>query len=176
MTRAGSGTTTAAAPIGARCAKRRRTRRSPAAHSEVSYGGRCYYVNPALRATLCLNTCNHRGTGWHLADISSAADNSFIQTLTSDGSWYWVGLDDTTAEGTFRWKTTGNVPSYTNWDGEPNAAGGAGEDCARYDQASGKWYDELCTNTYDSGARSRRPSCGPIRWSAAAELVKQTPD
>lgn len=84
------------------------------------------------------------GSGWHLATITSAAEDSFVSGLlpaSSDRSHYWLGATDSAAEGTFAW-VTGEIWSHTNWwGGEPNnsTASGMDEDYLAYDLRSGSW-------------------------------------
>ena len=71
-----------------------------------------------------------------------------MATQTSGNNLYWIGLSDQTTEGTFTW-SSGSSSTYRNWSGQPDGAGGATEDCTRFDLSTGKWYDETCTTTYD---------------------------
>lgn len=81
------------------------------------------------------------GSGWQLASITSAAENTFVSSLLSaalpDRSHFWLGASDAKVEGTFEW-VTGEAFSYTNWwGGEPNDAGN--EDFLALDLRSGAW-------------------------------------
>lgn len=67
------------------------------------------------------------GSGWHLATITSAAENAFVKSLLStaenDRSHYWLGGTDATTEGTWTW-VTGEAWVHTDWwGGEPNNSG-----------------------------------------------------
>jgi len=65
------------------------------------------------------------GTNYHLATITSAAEQTFVQDTLLDGytGEYWLGGYQV---GTSDWKwVTGEVWDYTNWhSGEPNDAYG----------------------------------------------------
>lgn len=82
------------------------------------------------------------GGGWHLATITSSAEQTFVSSLLSttlpNRSHYWLGANDTAAEGSFAW-VTGETFSYTNWaGGEPNNSGD--EDFLALDLRSGTWF------------------------------------
>jgi cysteine-rich repeat protein len=84
--------------------------------------------------------------GGDLAAISSAAEQSFVQTFLATSSW--IGGTDSVAEGTFGW-TNGEAFAYTNWNpGEPNDTD-ANEDCIEIygpgiATAAFLWNDLLC--------------------------------
>lgn len=66
------------------------------------------------------------GSGWDLATITSATENSFVKGLlpvantVRQGSYFWLGGTDAVAEGTWSW-VTGEAFGYTDWyAGEPN--------------------------------------------------------
>ena len=64
--------------------------------------------------------------GGHLATITSAREQQFVQNLIKDGSknQYWLGATDEVREGDWRW-VTGEGWGYTNWlVGEPANTGG----------------------------------------------------
>lgn len=67
------------------------------------------------------------GGGWHLATITSAAENNFLTSILpagqADRSHYWLGGTDARVEETWEW-VTGETWSYENWSGgEPNNVG-----------------------------------------------------
>lgn len=67
------------------------------------------------------------GGGWHLATVTSAAENNFLTSLLSttenQRSHYWLGGTDAAVEGSWTW-VTGETFNYTNWwGGEPNNVG-----------------------------------------------------
>jgi outer membrane protein OmpA-like peptidoglycan-associated protein len=102
----------------------------------------------------------------YLAEINSAAENSFIGTETTATN-VWIGATDAATEGTWIWdgatstpKPTGNgtnagpTASYQSWaGGEPNehsSGGPSGEDCAvtNWQGAVGMWNDLPCGSAY----------------------------
>ncbi len=59
-------------------------------------------------------------TGGHLASVSNATENAFLNGIGS----HYIGFNDVATEGTFIW-TSGEPVSYTNWNPfEPNDSGG----------------------------------------------------
>lgn len=88
--------------------------------------------------------CQARGA--ELVVIETAAENEFL--AAAGLATPWIGLSDTTTEGTFVWVDE-QAPSYTNWNtDEPNDSGGA-EDCAAMTTSedplvNGKWNDAGC--------------------------------
>lgn len=80
------------------------------------------------------------GGGWHLATITSAAENDFVEASLLPASpvnrsHYWLGATDAASEGSFLW-LTGEPFSFTDWAGdEPNNSGN--EDYLAYDFRSG---------------------------------------
>lgn len=81
------------------------------------------------------------GGGWHLATLTSAAEDAFVASLLPTSlpqrSHFWFGLTDVAVEGTYDW-VTGEVSAYTNWaGGEPNNSGN--EDYMALDLRSSTW-------------------------------------
>jgi hypothetical protein len=81
------------------------------------------------------------GSGWHLATVTSAAEDAFLSSQLSTAlpsrSHFWLGATDAKVEGTFEW-VTGEAFAYTNWSGgEPNNAGN--EDFLAYDLRGTAW-------------------------------------
>ena len=64
-------------------------------------------------------------SGGHLVSINDAAENAFLVANILIGAFsdvpLWIGLSDSTSEGTFVW-SNGDVVAYENWNtGEPNS-------------------------------------------------------
>lgn len=87
------------------------------------------------------------GGGWHLATITSAAEQSFVVTqfltpnpVNDSDAHFWLGGSDAALNGTWTW-VTGEVWSYQNWNaGEPN--GGVREQYLALDaRGAWKWND-----------------------------------
>ena len=81
--------------------------------------------------------------GWHLATVTSLAENDFIvgnllQGLNlGDRSHYWIGATDSADEGSYAW-VTGEAWDYTNWWlGEHNNYNN--EDYVAYDLRGAGW-------------------------------------
>jgi len=53
--------------------------------------------------------------GGYLAEITSAGEESLINTFLMDGTAYWLGLTDLAHEGTYRWVESHQEADYTNW-------------------------------------------------------------
>ena len=82
--------------------------------------------------------------GGHLATVTSADEDSIIQTLISKGgkSGYWLGATDVEAEGTWKW-ITGEGFGYTNWyDGNPNNSGSREHYLEIRKDYGNKWNDD----------------------------------
>ncbi len=81
--------------------------------------------------------------GGHLATISSAAEDAFVNARVF--GQLWIGASDSAVEGTFTW-ATGEAFSYTGGfgPGEPNNAV-EGEDCLELRPGTG-WNDQSCSN------------------------------
>lgn len=101
--------------------------------------------------------------GAQLAVVKSAQTNAAVLSIigTSDA---FLGADDRTVEGTYRWRGDAADPvsaGYTNWrSGEPNN-GGSGvydEDCMIIEDG-GTWDDRPCDATQVSGAGSYAYVC-----------------
>merc|ERR1712241_348788 len=90
--------------------------------------------------------------GGYLAEITSAEEETLLNTFLMDGIVYWLGLTDLAHEGTFRWQESHHVAEYTNWaPSQPN--GIDDNDCVwksfHYDLPG--WDDVPCTWTSQEG-------------------------
>lgn len=87
------------------------------------------------------------GAGWHLATITSAAEQAFLQTVIGGGTEYWLGgFQNPThlgAANNWHW-ITGEAWSYTNWaGGEPNDYNGGEQYLGIWGSGgSWRWNDE----------------------------------
>jgi hypothetical protein len=106
--------------------------------------------NGALNSTF-------EGEPGYLVNITSAAEQTFInqKVLASN---VWIGLEDATQEGVWRWMDgpeAGQTSTYFNWcNGEPNNWG-AGED-----YVVTKWYGSPCWNDFGPPATTFASSIG----------------
>lgn len=125
------------------------------------------------------------GGGWHLATVTSAAEQSFIASTfltpnpTGDGdAHFWLGATDVASNGNWLW-VTGETWSYTNWNsGEPN--GGTRESYLALDaRGNWKWNDapndieDVYGGTFAYGYVIERtvPEPGSLALAAAALLA-----
>ncbi len=99
-------------------------------------GNSSYFVSNGV-FTWTAALAHSQANGLHMAVVTSAAENAFIQAGLA-GRDPWIGLSDATTEGVYRW-ITGEPFGYTNWNGgEPNNLGN--EDYANM-LPTGKWND-----------------------------------
>ena len=99
------------------------------------------------------------GLGGHLATITSAEEQAFIEQLLLVGqkNQYWLGGTDEQQEGVWTW-VTGEPWSYTNWDpGQPDNYHGLEDYLQIYNKANGirfKWNDIPVDNAYSGDPNS----------------------
>lgn len=84
----------------------------------IEFNGHYYkYYSNKLTWSNAKTYCEN--LGGHLATLTTAEENSFVQTSVYSGAC-WIGATDEATEGTWVW-VTGEPWSYTNWkSGEPN--------------------------------------------------------
>jgi len=104
-------------------------------------------------------SCQSHGTGWDLAKIRDAQQNTWLSALLGTVQDAWVGASDLQTEGAWRWVgdraafwngpgSTGSRVrnAYVNWNSgaapEPN--GGESSDCLRLRNGGG-WADLECS-------------------------------
>ena len=85
-----------------------------------------------------------------VATLTSQAENDLVTAILGE-SEAWIGFEDMTVEGSFRWVTM-ELVNFTNFaTGEPNDGGG-NEDCAITNKAGnelpGEWDDRNCATPY----------------------------
>jgi Lectin C-type domain/Gametolysin peptidase M11 len=127
-----------------------------------AFGGHCYAAaGSALGFDAALSSCNARGAGWGLAEVSSASENQFVSSLIGTRE-SWLGATDRSKEGTWSWLSgtsfwgpvfvffsgpvNGRFTSFVS--GEPNDGGG-NSDCLRM-VSGGGWRDGNCADTLPS--------------------------
>merc|ERR1712241_931157 len=113
----------------------------------VELGGSCYSTShQAMDWGTAQEYCWYQGG--YLAEITSAEEETLLNTFLMDGTAYWLGLTDLAHEGTYRWQESHLVAEYTNWyPGGPNDLDA--QDCVfkcfYYDNPG--WHDAPCTWT-----------------------------
>lgn len=86
------------------------------------------------------------GAGWHLATITTAAEQTFITNSVvgnNNPGEFWLGAQQNSS-GNWAW-VTGETWTYTNWNpGEPNDHYGVGTEnhLATWGSGTWKWNDE----------------------------------
>ena len=123
---------------------------APACMTDPSYsnnGEHRYKVIPRdVDYDTAIDACGADGA--HLAVIDSSEENDYLRARLGAND-AWIGLDDLTVDGTFRW-ITGATGAFRRFPGgEPNDYNG--EDCTLL-QSGGSWNDAGCE--YE-----RRPVC-----------------
>jgi hypothetical protein len=127
---------------------------SSCAAGETELDGHCYFLTTSTQTfSSAQTTCAARGSGWAVASLETAAENSFVSSLVGTTEYWLSGTD--AVEGTFVWGSggtfwtggpTGAPPAgaYANFaSAEPNNSG----DCMRI-VAGGQWRDVACSSTY----------------------------
>lgn len=115
-----------------------------AARPDTGRRYRVFSVNVNYDSAIDLCTAD----GAHLAVVDDLAENAYLQSLIAGGAEAWVGFDDLTEEGMFKWVT--GAPGYNHYmAGEPNNT--ANEDCTAM-RTDGRWHDIDCGD-------NRRPIC-----------------
>ncbi len=88
-----------------------------------------------------------QSVSYNLITVGDSTESDWLRTTAAsidNGTW-WVGFNDQTYEGNWRW-ASGDTVTFTNWaSGEPN--GGEGENCAEMyttGAKAGRWNDANC--------------------------------
>ena len=118
-------------------------------------------ITSSLQKTYEEALAHCKNDGGKLAEPKSAEGNNDIATLASNslsgsstGVWgVWIGIDDKSQEGDFRYASDNTAITYTDWDtAQPdnyNYNGNLDEDCVRlvnWPQTNRfKWVDGLCS-------------------------------
>nr|KAG5703771.1 hypothetical protein BaRGS_009569 [Batillaria attramentaria] len=85
--------------------------------------------------------------GAKLAEIESSLENDFVKDLaTKAGGPTWLGGTDNAMEGTWKWSSSGNLFTFTDWgQSQPDNNGGI-ENCLHMRRSDNyRWNDANCT-------------------------------
>jgi hypothetical protein len=106
--------------------------------------GHRYRKTSAVNYDRAIDTC--AADGAHLVVFETRAEQDFVDALA--GTDVWIGIDDLTTEGIFKW-ITGAPNTYSGFMGaEPNDAGT--EDCTYLDVSGDDWNDTSCDETREA--------------------------
>ncbi|XP_032367309.1 brevican core protein isoform X1 [Etheostoma spectabile] len=97
--------------------------------------------------------------GGHLLSVMTPEEQDYINDRYRE--YQWIGLNDRTIEGDFRW-SDGNPLLYENWfRGQPDSYFLSGEDCAvMVWHDSGRWSDMPCNYHLSYTCKKGVSSCG----------------
>jgi hypothetical protein len=118
----------------------------------ASYGGHGYMF---CTSTATWDTADRRyqGYGYLLATINDASEQAWLTTTAasySSGRSWWIGANDKSSEGSWRWDS-GQSWSYSNWSSGQPDNGSHSEDCGNMaGYGSGAWNDEQCWTSLSS--------------------------
>ncbi|XP_077432357.1 brevican core protein [Vanacampus margaritifer] len=100
-----------------------------------------------------------RTLGGHLMSIMTPEEQHHINDKYRE--YQWIGLNDKTIEGDFRW-SDGNLLIYDNWHrGQPDSYFLSGEDCAAMVwHDGGRWSDVPCNYHLSFTCKKGLSSCG----------------
>jgi VCBS repeat-containing protein len=130
--------------------------------NDPAFAGHFYRYVPSAGTSWTDARAQASAMGGHLANITSQAENDFIQNTVKPHVAAWIGASDAAQEGTWTWADgpeagqtfwlgdgNGTVVTYANWWGtEPN--GGTSENYGFIDH-NGVWTDVPVTNFAPQG-------------------------
>ncbi|XP_060593186.1 perlucin-like, partial [Ruditapes philippinarum] len=114
-----------------------------------SYRGHCYFIDLGIKLSFpaariyCLNL------GADLVQLETIAENNFLKGYLKkiEAKHAWIGLNDMTHEGIWRWYGTNEHATFSDWTpGQPDNAMNI-EDCVHFNHYHYfKWNDFPCRN------------------------------
>ena len=66
--------------------------------------------------------------------------------MSLSSNWIWVGGDDQSEEGNFKWLNGSPVQGIPWYSGQPN--NGGNEDCMMMYKPNGRFHDYYCSNAF----------------------------
>ena len=109
----------------------------------------CYlYKNTPLTYTQSSQDCNISNA--HLVTISTQEEDAFLMenVYSQQLQSFWIGLNDQTTEGQFKWEEDGEfllTTSYSNWD-PSSPTNQRGRDCVVYGANGWRLESNFCAN------------------------------
>jgi len=86
--------------------------------------------------------------GGHLASLSTAGEQAWVDANISLSYGTWISLNDHYREGMYMW-WDGSLLSDTNWASGQPSGGGSSWDCVFMSSTDGEWYDAWCSYAND---------------------------
>ncbi|QRN94517.1 C-type lectin domain-containing protein [Archangium violaceum] len=115
---------------------------------KIAYNGHDY-IFATTRKTWAQAAESCALLGYGLVTINNSAEDEWLKSNLSSTEIWWIGYNDRSVEGSWRWST--GTSFYANWSpGEPNNAAG-NEDCAVKASSGtyvGLWNDEDCNKQF----------------------------
>jgi len=145
----------------------------PACLTDPSYSNsgthRYKVITQSLEYDAAIDRC--AADGAHLAVVETQSENTYLAGRIGGNTW--IGFDDLTQEGAFRW-ITGAAMTFDGWSiGEPNDSGI--EDCT-YLRTNRTWNDASCAQLLPAICEcdpEYRPPATPACRTAAGGFVIQ---
>lgn len=109
----------------------------------------CYlYKNTPLTYSQSSQDCNISNA--HLVTISNQEEDTFLMedVYSQQQEVFWIGLNDQTSEGQFKWEGDGEfllTTSYSNWD-PSSPTNQRGRDCVVYGASGWRLESNFCAN------------------------------
>ncbi|XP_070539927.1 perlucin-like protein isoform X2 [Ptychodera flava] len=112
-------------------------------------GKSCYFVYSGQHYSWSSAKQQCALKGAKLVTINDNFEDAFIREIARLEGYMWIGFNDITTEGYWRWDD-GSQVTFFNWaQGRPSTSSSNTNDCAvlhRY--SNGQWYDQNCNTAY----------------------------
>jgi len=112
----------------------------------------CYLVSQSpLNWFAAQEFCGNQGG--YLAEITSSEEQTFLGTILSSSSYYWLGLSDLAHPGHYTWQHSWHDVAFTNWyEGQPD--GGSQHCVFQWGDHKHKWADYACDEAVSSAGHN----------------------